>query len=163
MIAEMEMKFACMSEVLVAELTLRDRAVIGLHVKNKFISALLQVQTLRHSTSVSSGSRLESIGRAWAAKTKSSDEKSRGQVSSLPCVGRSSCSLVFIVFCACTQFLSLVVPYYPPQGTDWSTASLQNLTNSKSMSVHGLFWVGAGQGALISPLLLPPSLEFFDG
>lgn len=76
MIAEMEGKFVSMSDTLVCDLTCRDKFVFGLDVKNKFISALLQVQSLRHSNSQSSGSRFEIMGRPWAAKAKQSDEKS---------------------------------------------------------------------------------------
>ena len=75
MIAEMENKFASMSEVLVCDLIDRDKFIFGLNIKNKFISALLQVQVLRHSNSQSGGSRLESVSRAWAVKSRQSEER----------------------------------------------------------------------------------------
>lgn len=83
MIREMENKFSRMSEVLVCDLTCRDKLVIELGIKNKFISALLQVQSLRHSSSQSSGSRFESMGRALAAKSKQSEDKTNIHVRAI--------------------------------------------------------------------------------
>lgn len=81
MIREMESKFAHRSEVLINDLTLRDKLVYELSVKNKFISALLQVQALRHSNSLpNSAGRLESVGRVLASKNKSVDDKSNTHV-----------------------------------------------------------------------------------
>ena len=81
MIREMESKFAHKSEMLINDLTLRDKLVYELSVKNKFISALLQVQALRHSNSLPNNtSRLESVGRVLSSKTKFIEDKSSTQV-----------------------------------------------------------------------------------
>jgi hypothetical protein len=55
MCEEMERKFSGLSELLVADLQLRDKLVIELNVKNKFISAMLRVQSLKQTYSVGSG------------------------------------------------------------------------------------------------------------
>ena len=79
MITEMESKFALTSELLINDLTLRDKLVFGLSVKNKFISALLQVQALRHSNTLSTPSKLESVGRALTSR-KSAEDKANFRV-----------------------------------------------------------------------------------
>ena len=58
---EMEKKFNHMSELLVLDLQTRDKFVTELSIKNKFISALLRVKTLKHSSSTTSG--LDGVGR----------------------------------------------------------------------------------------------------
>lgn len=49
MCQEMERKFARLSESLVIDLQSRDKIVTELTVKNKFISAILKVESLKHS------------------------------------------------------------------------------------------------------------------
>ena len=55
MCQEMERKFSRLSESLVVDLQLRDRLVTELTVKNKFVSAMLRVQSLKQSSSNSAG------------------------------------------------------------------------------------------------------------
>lgn len=83
MTQEMETKFTHLSELLVVILQLRDKLVTELRIKNKFISAMLRVQSLRHSTAIASGSGIEFTGRlrSRSLRNKSSDEKEHGKVS----------------------------------------------------------------------------------
>jgi len=81
MILEMENKFMHMSEVLISDLTHRDKLIYELSVKNKLISALLQVQGLRHSNLLPNRiSKLESVGMALASKSKANEEKTNSHV-----------------------------------------------------------------------------------
>ena len=83
MILEMESKFTHMSEVLISDLTHRDKLIFELSVKNKLISALLQVQELRHSNLLPNRtSKLESVGRVLhvAPKSKVNEEKTNSHV-----------------------------------------------------------------------------------
>ena len=74
---EMEKKFNHLSELLVLDLQVRDKLVTELNVKNKFISAILKVESLKHSTG-----GLDGTGRARSKsmRSKASDEKVNGKV-----------------------------------------------------------------------------------
>lgn len=84
MCQEMEAKFSRLSELLVVDLQLRDKLVIELTVKNKFISAMLRVQSLKQTCSiVSGGSGVDGGGRVRlkSMRSKLSDERSNEKVS----------------------------------------------------------------------------------
>ena len=72
MCEEMEEKFSQLSELLVVNLQLRDKLVTELSVKNKFICAMLRVQSLKQS-SMDIGSR----PRSHSVRT---DERINGKV-----------------------------------------------------------------------------------
>ena len=74
---EMERKFTRMSELLVVDLQLRDTLVTELDIKNKFISAMLRVQSLKHSSSNAVGSVMDGIVRPKRSlRNKQCEEKS---------------------------------------------------------------------------------------
>lgn len=84
MCQEMERKFIRLSESLVINLQQRDRLVIELTVKNKFISAMLRVQSLKQSSAVAGNSSGVDGGgqraRSKSMKNRSTDERVHGKV-----------------------------------------------------------------------------------
>lgn len=77
---EMGEKFNHLSELLVLDLEVRDKLVTQLTVKNKFISAILRVESLKHS---STATRLDGIARprSKSMRLKATDERLNGKVS----------------------------------------------------------------------------------
>ncbi len=80
MVQEMDEKFTHLSDLLVSDLEKRDRLITEINIKNKFISAMLRVQSLRHSNSLASGYVLDTIAR-HKLRTKTSEDKVNGKVS----------------------------------------------------------------------------------
>ena len=79
---EMSSKFTRLSDTLITDLQQRDVLIQQLDTKNRFVSALLKVQGLRHTMDVS-GSIDGTRGRAWTQltrTTKGKEEKNSGKV-----------------------------------------------------------------------------------
>ena len=79
---EMASKFTRLSDTLITELQERDILIQQMAAKNRFVSALLKVQGLRHSMDVS-GSIDGARGRPWSQLTraaKGKEEKNSGKV-----------------------------------------------------------------------------------
>lgn len=101
MCQEMERKFSRLSESLVVDLQLRDRLVTELTVKNKFVSAMLRVQSLKQSSSNSAGGGdFGGRMRSRSLRSKVPDERANG------------------------KYLSSIIPYCPPKDNNWSVSTL---------------------------------------
>lgn len=104
---EMASKFTRLSDTLIIELQQRDVFIQQMAAKNRFVSALLKVQGMKHSMGVS-GSVDGARGNrpwtqlAWAGKGK--EEKNSG------------------------KYLQTVIPYQLPEGLHWRVSTLQQLT-----------------------------------
>lgn len=146
---EMEKKFNHLSELLVLDLQVRDKLVTELSVKNKFISAILRVKSLKHTLS----GGMDSAGRPRSRSTRSKpiedrvNEKVSGIISKFS--GKQCCILF--------QYLSSIIPYCPPEGNSWRIDTLLTLIESKyhflvryispdpfngSLSAWQTLWVG---------------------
>lgn len=80
MCEEMEAKFNHLSEHLVLNLQQRDKLLTELSVKNKFISAILRVKSLKHSSSTNSGVDITGRPRSKSVKGKAAEERVNGKV-----------------------------------------------------------------------------------
>ena len=81
MCQEMERKFSRLSESLVIDLQFRDRLVTELTVKNKFVSAMLRVQSLKQSSGNSAGGGdFGNRMRSRSLRSKVPDERANGKV-----------------------------------------------------------------------------------
>ncbi len=78
MCQEMERKFTRLSESLVTDLQSRDKLVTELTVKNKLISAILKVESLKHSCV-----GLDNTGRtrSKSLRNKPVEDRVNGRVS----------------------------------------------------------------------------------
>ena len=80
MCQEMEAKFSRLSESLVADLQFRDKLVTELSVKNKFITAMLRVKSLKHSSSVASSGDALARPRSKSMRSKVAEDRINGKV-----------------------------------------------------------------------------------
>lgn len=92
MCEEMTSKCTRLSDILVSELQERDVIVHKMEAKNRFISALLKVQNLRHNLgqngSVNGTAR--SRARTWTSKGR--EERNSGKVMSLCSLNVTRCT-----------------------------------------------------------------------